>query len=222
MKSKRLLFGIVIVLLLVTSVLPGCNNEEPPVEADQLVIPSSMSPYEVFNETANAGPYIYILPFPYQDVWVAEYMIPELMPQGALEEQFIEGYYAAPTELYYLKRDGKQVGYGEYTVVSWIVVLKYEDMESAERSFINISETQQLQDSTYRGIALKKGTYSLDELWEPGAWRESIVPCYVIHSGCFVIYFYGQEDVAKDILDRIIVAFGVKSSSNQTQVGNTT
>jgi len=209
MKGNRFLFGIVVVLLMMISVLPGCNNEQPPVEADKLVIPSSLSSYEVFNETANAGPYIYILPFPYQDVWVAEYMIPDVMPQGALEEQFIEGYYAAPTELYYLKRDGKQVGYGEYTVVSWIAVLKYEDMESAERSFINISETQQLQDSTYRDIALKKGTYSLDELWEPGAWRESIVPCYVIHSGCFVIYFYGRQDVLNDMLDRIIVSFGV-------------
>ena len=138
-------------------------------------------------------------------------MIPEAMPQGALEEQFVEGYYAAATELYYLKRDGKQVGYGEYTVVLWVAVLKYENVGSGERSFINISKTQQLQDSTYRGIALKKGTYSLGEFWkEAAAWRESTVPCYVIHSGCFVIYFYGREDVLNDMLDRIIAAFGVK------------
>ena len=43
MKSKKFLFGIVVVLLMVTSVLPGCNEELPPVEADKLVIPSSMS-----------------------------------------------------------------------------------------------------------------------------------------------------------------------------------
>jgi hypothetical protein len=209
MKGNRLLFGIVVVLLMMISVLPGCNEGQT-VEANKLVIPSSMSPFEVFNETANAGPYVFTLPS-YQNVWSAKYIIPDVMPQGALEEQFIEGYYAALSELYYIKRDGKQVGYGIYTVVSWIVVLKYEDMESAERSFINISETQQLQDSTYGAIALKKGTYSLDEWWkEAGVWNESIVPCYVIQSGCFVIYFYGRDDVTNDMLDRIIVTFGVK------------
>lgn len=204
----KVLMSLIVISLMITFVLPGCNGEQ----TTGLVIPSSMTPVDVFNEVANAGPYIYILPFPYQDVWVAEYMIPELMPQGALEEQFIEGYYAAPTELYYLKRDGKQVGYGEYTVVSWIVVLKYEDMESAERSFISISEAQGLHDSTYEGIALKSGTHTLTK-WEqvdPELWDESVVPCYVIHSGCFVIHLYAREDVANDILERIIAAFGVK------------
>jgi len=50
MKNKKFLFGIAVVLLMVTSVLPGCNNEEPLVEADKLVIPPSMSPYEVSEE----------------------------------------------------------------------------------------------------------------------------------------------------------------------------
>ena len=70
MKGNRLLFGIVVVLLMMISVLPGCNNEEPPVQADKLVIPSSMSPYEVFNETANAGPYVQPFPF-FEEEWSA-------------------------------------------------------------------------------------------------------------------------------------------------------
>jgi len=41
-------------------------------------------------------------------------------------------------------------------------------------------------------------------------WDELNQPCYLIHSGCFVIYFFGRDDVAKDMLDRIIAAFGVK------------
>jgi hypothetical protein len=90
----------------------------------------------------------------------------------------------------------------------------YEDMESAERSFINISEAQELQDSTYGGITLKSGSYSLASWWEElekyVEWDKSTMPCYLIHSGPFVIYFYGREDVDKDILDRIIVAFGVE------------
>jgi hypothetical protein len=226
MKSKRLLFGIVVVLLLVTSVLPGCNEELPPVEADELVIPSSMSPYEVFNKTANAGPQIGSWPFMLWE-WTAEDMDPYAMPQGASKGEFIEGFGGVVPELYYTKRDGERVGYGLYTMVVDIAVLKYENTESAERSFINISEVQELQDSTYGSIALKNGSHTLAPWWEEleefGAeWDESTMPCYLIQSGPFVIYFYGREDVAKDMLDRIIVSFGVESSSNQSQAGNTT
>jgi len=205
MKGTRLLLGIVVVLLLVTSVLPGCNEEQ------QLVIPSSMSPYEVFNETANAGPRIQTLPF-FQVGWTAEYMEPDAMPQGATEEQFIEGYIAGIPQSLYIKRDGKQAGYAENKLVLRIGILKYEDMESAERSFTNISETQGLQNLTYGGIDLKNGTYSLPywEEVEKYYWDESTVPYYLIHSGCFVIHLYGRQDVTKDMLDRIIVAFGVK------------
>ena len=211
MKSKKFLFGIVVVLLMVTSVLPGCNNKEPPVEADELVIPSSLEPEEVFIEIANAGPQIKTLPF-LQEVWSAKYMDPYAMPEGASEEQFIDGCAVALSELFYIKRDGKRAGYGFYKLVSYIAILRYEDTASAERSFVNISEAQELQDLTYGGIALKNGSHSLAswEQPEPEAWDESTMPCYLIQSGCFVIYFYGRQDVTKDMLDRIIVAFGVK------------
>jgi hypothetical protein len=213
MKGNRLLFGIVVVLLMVTSVLPGCNNEGQLVEADKLVIPSSMSPFEVFNETANAGTQIKTWPF-MSGEWTIEDMDPYAMPQGASEEQFIEGFGSAVPELYYTKRDGKRVGYGPFKLVLDISVLKYADTESAERSFINISETYELQDSTHGGIDLKSGSYSLAPWWKELEkyikWDESTMPCYLIHSGPFVIYFYGRDDVTKDMLDRIIVAFGVK------------
>ena len=217
MKGNRFLFGIVVVLLLVTSVLPGCNKEP------QLVIPSSLSPYEVFNETASAGPYVQSF-LDFQGEWTAKYMEPWDMPQGATMEQFIEGYRAAIPEVIYIKRGGERAGWGYYILVVDVTVLKYENPESAERSFINISETQGLRNSTYEGIALKNGTYSIPD-WEGRYeyyWYERNQPCYLIQSGCFVIHLYGREDIAKDILDRIIVAFGVKSSSNQTQAGNTT
>ena len=206
--SKKFLFGIVVVLLMVTSVLPGCNNEEQPTE---LVIPSSLTPVEVFNETANAGPRIGLWPY-VQEKWSAEHMNPYAMPQGATEERFIKGFNAYLPESLYIKRDGKRAGYRLFGVVSYIAVLKYGDTESAERSFVNISEAQGLQNLTYGGITLKNGTCSIP-YWKGGAeyyWDERNQPCYLIHSGCFVIYFYGREDVDKDILDRIIVAFGVK------------
>lgn len=210
MKSKKFLFGIVVVLLLVTSVLPGCNKELPPVEADELVIPSSLTPEEVFIEIANAGPQIKTLPF-LQEVWSAKHIDPYCMPQGATEEQFIDGCAVALSELFYIKRDGKRAGYELLKLVSNIIILRYEGTESAERSFVNISETQKLQDSTYGGIALKNGTHTLFDWEQPESemWDETTMPCYLIHSNCFIIYFYGREDVAKDMLDRIIVAFGV-------------
>jgi len=214
MKSKKFLFGVVVVLLLVTSVLPGCNEELPPVESDELVIPSSISPYEVFNETANAGPRIGLWPYGYgQEAWSAEHMDPYAMPQGATEEQFSKGYLAVIPESKYIKRDGKRAGYGWFRLVSCIIILKYEDTESAERNFINVSETQELQDLTYGGIALKNGTCSIPywEGVEEYYWDERNQPCYLIHSGCFVIYFYGRQDVLNNMLNRIIVAFGVKT-----------
>ena len=210
MKGNRLLFGIAVVLLLVTSVLFGCNNELPPVEADELVIPSYMSSYEVFGKIASTDTQIKTWPF-WQGVWTAEYIDPYGMPEGASEEQFIIAFSARLAEAFYTKRDGKRAGYGLFEPVLRIVILKYEDTESAERSFINISETQELQDSTYGGIALKNGIHTLT-WWEEESkdWDESTMPCYLIHSNCFVIHFFGREDVDKDILDRIIVAFGVK------------
>jgi hypothetical protein len=212
MKGNRLLFGVVVVLLMMISVLPGCNKEQP-VEADKLVIPSSMSPFEVFNETANAGPQIKTWPFMSWE-WTIEDMDPYAMPQGASEEQFIEGFGSAVPELYYTKRDGKRVGYGPFKLVLDISVLKYEDTESAERSFINISETYELQDSTHGGIDLKSGSYSLASWWKElegyVEWDKSTMPCYLVQSGCFVTFFFGREDVLNDMLDRIIVAFGVK------------
>ena len=214
MKSKKFLFGIVVVLLMVTSVLPGCNNGEQPVKADKLVISSSLEPEEVFIEIANAGPQIKTLPF-LQEVWSAKHIDPYGMPEGASEEQFIDGCAAALSELFYIKRDGKRAGYELLKLVSNIITLRYEGTESAERSFVNISEAQEFQDLTYGGIALKNGTHTLFD-WEqpePEMWDESTMPCYVIHSGCFVIYFYGREDVTKDMLDRIIVSFGVKEQN---------
>ena len=140
------------------------------------------------------------------------------MPQGATQEQFIEGFNACLPEFLYIKRDGKRAGYRPFGIVSYIAVLKYGDTESAERSFVNISETQELQDSTYGGIALKNSTYTLDPWWEEsGYWEESTMPCYLIHSNCFIIYFYGRDDVAKDMLDRIIVAFG-NDSANESDI----
>ena len=207
MKSKKFLFGIVVVLLLVTSVLPGCNEELPPVEADELVIPSSMSPYEVFNETANAGPRIKTWPF-WQGEWIAGDIDPCVIQLGVSEEQFIEGFGTGLSEFFYTMRNEKRAGYGLHKIVSNIIILKYEDTESAVKSFINISETQELRDSTYGGIALKSGIYTLSDCDDPTMWDEDSMPCYLIHSDCSVIYIYGREDVAKDILDRIIAAFG--------------
>jgi len=207
MKSKKFLFGIVVVLLMVTLVLPGCNKQQP----TELVIPSSMSPVEVFKEVAITDSYSEILPL-LDDKWSAEHMEPWDMPQGATEEQFIEGYIAEVPEVLYTKRDGKRAGCGYYRMVLDIFILEYEDTESAERSFVNISEAQELQDLTYEGIVLKNGTYTLAdwEEYEEYYWDEPNQPCYLIHSGCFVIYLYGRDDVANDILDRIIVAFGVE------------
>jgi hypothetical protein len=168
-----------------------------------------LEPEEVLVEAANAGPLIQILLY-FAGGWTAEDICPPDIPEGACEEQFDEGFDAALLESLYIKRDGKPAGFRDFKLVSYIAILKYADTESAERSFVNISETQGLQNLTYDGIALKNGAHTLDSWWEQyDYWDESIMPCYLVQSGCFVIYLYGREDVTKDMLDRIIVAFGV-------------
>jgi len=202
----KVLMVLVVVALTMTSVLFGCNEGQP----TELVIPSSMSPREVLIEIANAGPLIQILLY-FAGGWTAEDICPPDIPEGACEEQFDEGFDAALLESLYIKRDGKPAGFRDFKLVSYIAILKYEDTESAERSFVNISETQEFQNLTYEGITLKNGTHTLDPWWEQyDYWDESTMPCYLIQSNCFVIYLYGRDDVTKDMLDRIIVAFGVK------------
>ena len=214
MKSKKFLFGIVVVLLTMISVLPGCNKER------QLVIPSSMEPSQIFMEVCNTTSPLDISPF-LIGAWSREHMDPELMPNNASEEGFINGVCDGWPAYFYTMRSGKAVDPTSGQIVLFLVVLKYENAEFAEKSVINISTADGLQDSIYKGIALKIGFHSLSPLEEED-WDVTKVPCYLIQSGCFVIYLYGRDDVAKDMLDRIIVAFGVKSSSNQSQAGNTT
>ena len=211
MKYKKglMLFMITVVLLMGTA-LPGCNKEQP-AEVNKLVIPSSLTPVEIFKEVAITDSYSEILPL-LDGEWTAEYMESTDMPQGATEEQFIEGYLAFVPEVTYTMRDGKRAGWGYDRFVLHIVILKYEDTQSAERSFIGISETQRLQNLTYEDIVLKNGTCFITD-WEGVEeyyWSERNQPCYLIHSGCFVIYYYGREDVLSDMLDRIIAIFGVK------------
>jgi hypothetical protein len=62
------------------------------MKGSKLVIPSSMSPYEVFNETANAGPPVSTYTY-FCGEWTAAY--PYIFVQGATIEQFVEGFYAA-------------------------------------------------------------------------------------------------------------------------------
>jgi len=208
----KVLTVLMVVALTMALVLFGCN------EGQTLVIPSSLTPVEVFKEVAITDSYSEILPL-LDGEWTAEYMEPTDMPQGATEEQFVEGYLAFVPEVTYTMSDGKRAGCGYDRFVLHIVILKYEDTQSAERSFISISETQQLQNLTYEGIALKNGTCFITD-WEGVEeyyWDERNQPCYLIHSGCFIIYYYGREDVLNDMLERIIAAFGVKSSSNQSQ-----
>jgi len=207
--KKGLMLFMIVILLTGTAVLPGCK---PPAEVNKLVIPSSLMPVEVFKEVAINDSYSEILPL-FDGKWSAEHTDPADMPQGATMEQFTGGYLAIVPEVTYTMRNGERAGWGYVRLVLHIVILKYETESDAERSFINISKTQQLQNLTYDGIALKNGTHTLTWVEEEGEgdyWDNSTISCYLIHSGCFVIYYYGREDILSDMLDRIIVAFGVK------------
>jgi len=231
--------GLLAVLLTAVLLLPGCarENQGPGGEpAKEIVIPSSLEPSYVFagfvNTTPPLGVFLYMA-----GEWSRENMDPYAMPEGASEEGFLRGFGGDFPDILYTKKgetpketpnmsDWSDWEAWFFTdsntseaanITSWLVlsfrVLKYENTEFAEKSFTNISVAQELQDSTYNGVALKSGIHSLD-YWEEDEWEKSTALCYLIHSGCFIIYLYGQDDVARDALDRTIEAFGVESGSN--------
>jgi len=216
------------------TVIPG---GEP---AKEIVIPSSLDSWEVFAGFVNITPPLGLFPYMFGE-WSPKNMDPYAMPEGASEEGFLRGFGGDFPEILYTKKgetpkisnisdweawfstdsNTTEAGNMTFWLVLWFVVLKYENTEFAERSFTNISVAQELQDSTYNGVALKSGIHS-PYSWEEDMFEESTELCYLIHSGCFIIFFYGHDDIARDTLDRTIDTFGVKSSFNRTQAGNTT
>jgi len=174
-----------------------------------------MEPSQIFMEVCNTTPPLEVLPFAI-GAWSREHMDPELMPNNASEEGFINGVRGDWPACFYTMRGGEAADPTSGQMVLSLTVLKYENTEFAEKSFIDISTADELRDSIYKGIALKIGFHSLAP-WEE-IWGVTVVPCYLIQSDCFVIYIYGREDAANDMLDRIIVAFGVKEQ-NIEEVG---
>jgi hypothetical protein len=179
---------LVIIALMLAVVLPGCNEELPPVEADELVIPSSLSPQEVVEGIFPENPMRFILGNYFHAAWQGA--------KGTCEEGFVGGY--------------GEPFYGTATPLLIFVVLKYESTEFAQRSYHGIGEAHGLHNLTYRNIALKIATQPASEYGSEELWGVSNLSFYVIESGCFIIFFYGHDDIAADALDRIIVAFGVK------------
>ena len=141
------------------------------------------------------------------------------MPEGASTEGFLKGFVCSFPDLFYTKRNRRVAGIGGLIVLDYHV-LKYENAEFAESSYANISATLELQDLTYQGVSLEGGIYPLP--WAEETWGATSATCYFIHCDCFVICIIGRDDVAQDALDRTIEAFGVESTSNQTQAANST
>jgi len=204
MKSKKFLFGIAIVLLMVTSVLPGCNEGQP----TELVIPSSMEPSQIFMEVCNTTPPLEVLPFAIGECSPTDMAPDEIMPNGTSEEGFINGFCGGWPACFYTMRSGKATDPTSGQIVLSFAVLKYENTEFAEKSFANVGTIEELQDLIYKGVALKAGVHSLPQYCDE-TWGVTVVPCYLIQCNCFVIYIHGREDVIDDMLDRIIAAFGV-------------
>jgi len=194
MKSKKFLFGVVVVLLLVTSVLPGCNKEQ------QLVIPSSLSPYEVVEEIFPKNPFRFI---------VGTSLDTTNLPKGACKEGFDGGYSEPFFGVWYIKRDGRPINQSMALILDF-EVLKYQGTEFAQRSYDGIGEAYELQNLTYRNIALKAGVEPVSEEDAEIVGGVSNVSWYLIQSGCFVICIDGHDDVAQDALDRTIDTFGVE------------
>ena len=182
----KVLMVLMVVALTMTSVLFGCNNER------QLVIPSSLSPYEVVEEIFPENPWRFI---------IGESLDISNLPKGACKEGFVGGY----SEPFF---DGRPINQTKYLILVF-EVLKYESPEFAKRSYDSIGEAYELHNLTYRNIALKAGVEPLSEQGE-NITGVSNASWYVIHSGHFVICSIGHDDTARDAVNRTIDTFGVE------------
>ena len=197
------------VLLIAVLLLAGCAKE--------IVIPSSLSPYDVVKEIYPENP----LPYLTEENYYYEHGASEVA-EGACEEGFVGGYYEPFIELWYTKIDGTTLNQSSSYLVLIFSILKYENAELAERSYDGIAKACDLQSYSYKGIAVKAGAKPASKYGGESMWGISNLSLYVVHLGCFIIYVEGRDDIAQDALDWTIATFGVKSSSNQTRVENTT
>ena len=185
--------GLLAVLLIAVLLLSGCAKE--------IVIPSSLDSMEVVEKIYPENPMRFILGNYYE--YGAQHMA-----KGACEEGFVGGYSEPFYGEWYVKRDGRPINQSEYSILIF-KVLKYESTEFAQRSYGGIGEACGLHNLTHRNIALKTAVQPVSEYGGESLWGVANLSFYVVHSGCFIIYFYGRDDVAQDALDRTIDTFGV-------------
>jgi len=188
------------VLLIVTLLLSGCAGEK---QAEELIIPPSLEASQVTAKVFGFVPYL-------SETWSpgAEYY-PELT--GISEEGFISGVASIFDSGSY---SNTRIAWerGNITTQSYVavifIVMKYENAAFAQRSYDSITGCE-FENFTYNGIALKSGVY-YPPTWEGNdTWGgASSLQCYLIHSGCFIIFMYGQEKPLKDTLEGIIEEFG--------------
>jgi len=187
--------GLLAVLLIATLLLSGCAKE--------IVIPSSLNPMDVVKEIYPENPLRYLEGGNYYYEHGASGVA-----EGACEEGFVRGYSEPFIEFWYAKIDGTTLNQSSQYLVLRFAILKYESTELAERSYESIAEAYDLQNSSYKGIAVKAGVKPISE-YRSESWGISNLSIYVVHSGCFIIYVEGRDDIARDALDRTIDTFGV-------------
>ena len=195
------------VLLIATLLLAGCAKE--------IVIPSSLEPYDVVKEIYPENPMRFL-------IGGSDFGYAGEVAEGACEEGFVGGYGELFIEAGYTKINGATLNQSSVYYGSIFSVLKYESAEFAERSYDGIAKACDLQNYSYKGITVKAGVMPAPEYDGGNMWGVSNLSIYVVHSGCFIAYFYGHDDITQDALDRTIDTFRVKSGSNQTKVGNIT
>ena len=182
------------VLLIATLLLSGCARE--------IVIPSSLGPYDVVKEIYPENPMRFYLGGDYYEhAGGAE--------KEACEEGFVAGYGEPFIEALYTKIDGTTLNQSSPYPGLLFAVLKYESAEFAQRSYVSIAAAYNLQNSSYKGIAVKAGVKPASEYGGEGVWGVANLSFYVVHSGCFIIHVEGRDDITQDALDRTIATFGV-------------
>ncbi|MBM3210868.1 hypothetical protein FJZ33_01525 [Candidatus Poribacteria bacterium] len=145
--------------------------------------------------------------------WASEFGF-DSVPEG-----FIEGFSMSWRGMEWVKKDGKSVPppNDPFGFILNIAVLKYESAMSAKEDYERIIAKQEFKDFSLEGIKLvsKSGVPPGMKIWlekyaDKLTVKEEQCYQYLLRSNNFIIYTYGLNEAAEDVMLRIIDKYKVE------------
>lgn len=220
-KKYWILIGVVVLAILLGGTLIYLSwsrqkSEPSTSQSDQIkselirkvLIPSSLEPFEVMQQ------FVPHIPPGGERVTKNDFLF---YFNATSNQGFAKGFSVIwHGELYWVKKGGTKV-YGPddpYGFILDLVVLKYEDSESAREDYDKISAKQEFSDTVFKGVELrtKSGISLAMERWGQELPMPEQQECqqYLLKSNNFIIYTFGLKEATEDVIMRVIDQYAVE------------